>query len=97
MIQILAIIGTFEQTALFSGNAERDIATHGDTTQEPGMSIEIGCCVVLGGAVVPDGNVPRFPVPADGVVNLRDVRLEDLQQPVGMLGRDAANFLEEMA
>ena len=52
---------------------------------------------MLGRAVVPDGQVAGGPAPADGVLQPRDVPLEQLEQVAGVRWGHAQDALDELA
>ena len=49
-------------------------------TERAVLVVVVGDGVVLGGAVVPDRQIARLPVPADGVLQLGDPRLQQVEQ-----------------
>lgn len=79
MIEVLAVIRTFEQAAFFARNADGRVSAYSDPTEEAGVGVEVGRGIMLRGAVVPDGDIAGLPAPADSVVDLRNVGLEDFQ------------------
>src|ERR1017187_7122424 len=65
-----------------SVDPDRDVAGDRDPVQQPGLVVEVGDRVVLGGPVVPDRDITGPPGPADGVLQPGDVPLQQGEQVV---------------
>jgi hypothetical protein len=70
-------------------DADRDVAGHRDAVQQARFVVVVRDGIVLGGTVVPDGDVAIAPGPADRVLQPRDLPLEQAEQ-VGRVNRRQA-------
>src|SRR3546814_7661588 len=66
----------FRGAAAVAVDRHRPVAVHGSAAQVPALDAEVGDGAVLGGAIVPDGDVARAPAPAYRVLRLGDVVLQ---------------------
>ena len=80
---------------MLSVDTDRDVAGQRDATYLAALIAEIGDSVVLGRAVVPDGDITELPVPPNRVLQPGDPVLEDPVQRLELGAVEADEVLGE--
>src|SRR6187402_231480 len=90
-------MSTAQRTATLSVNADRNVAMHRCTADDAAFAfIVVRDRIVLRCAVIPDGDIALIPAPAHGVLEARNVIVEELFQAVRIALRQAHEALHEM-
>jgi hypothetical protein len=66
--------------AVLAVDVDRDVAGQGDAVEPAVLVVVVGDGIVLGGPVVPDGQVAGLPTPANGVLQLGDPGLRQTER-----------------